>query len=102
LKEKSEALWKLLPLKNEFRDAMRSKDFAENNPKTEAFEAQGLIVALGKVLIDTAKNWQEDGKPSPLDTGVMESWLAGRDEFVIERETEEKDYSILSGIKLDF
>ena len=105
IKDRKPELYKLLPNKAVFLNALRSKAFAESEDETSALESKGWIVKLGQMLINAAPSNVNTTtkKPEPLDASIIQNWLDTRDEFVFEsRAAKPKDFSILGSIDMDF
>lgn len=102
LKEAMPALAKMLPSKVEIIKAIRSKAYAlaEYN-ELETAPKGSVFIKLANAVIQNARENTTDGKPAPLDTGAIESWIAGRDELTLsKRGPEVVDYSGLA--EMDF
>lgn len=90
----------LLPAKGELLKGLRSAAYARDSDDLSKLEAGGFIAIIGKQMIDMGSLFTDkDGTPTPVDTSVIEEWLAERATTVLAApRVQEKNWSDLDSI----
>lgn len=64
--------------------SIRSKVYAEANPRTQALESIGMWEKIAKGMISAAGAFtDQDGKPTPVDASAIQAWVDGRESTVL-------------------
>lgn len=102
IKSEASSLYGLMPPKQEVIKAIRSASYAmQEHPE---LEKRGLFTnVIAALVIKAAENWKDgDGNEAPLEVDTIQGWIDNRDTtHIAQRQTAEKDFSVLDGFDLN-